>query len=197
MANTVPEDEIVRNLNLGSVPDFQEAVEGTVFGVVKEWAEENIKLAREKLRKEGSASGRTEQSITTTFVDKGEEVQATINAPEHAKFIDRGVSGTVRSIPDSPFQFRTSRPNRKMAKAIEGWIRDSGITLPNNIPSYESFAYAIATSVKKKGIDAKLFISEPFGEQSIQELAKAVSKMLGKQLAVSFREITKNGNNST
>jgi hypothetical protein len=168
---------------------FTQAVADTWQGLVTAWANTSIDAAKKQLDdNKRTASGGLKQSIaprTRVFVG-GMVVE--IEAADYAKFVDKGVDG-LEVKHGSPYSFRTPFAGRKMADEIREWIPAKGAMLPEGFRSYESFAYAIATNVKKKGIKPTPFISDTFNDESLRALKTALEKKMGQELNVTFKQL--------
>lgn len=190
----VSEGDIVKGLTFGKSKTFEEATEGILFPIVKRWTELNIDAAREFLEKEGrAASNVTGQELEADFKFNSDTIFATVKGPLHAKFLDKGVSG-VEKKRDTEFKFKTTYPNQNMAESIQSWVTSKGLFREAN--DFESLSYAIATNVKKKGIEKSEFITKTFSEDSLTELAKAVTQALGANFTAAFKFQT-SGSNDT
>lgn len=192
----VQEGEIIKGINFGQPKSFEKVTESLLFPIVKRWTELNIDAARELLTKENhSASHQTAQELKPNYKFTGDNVDVTLMAPKHAPYLDKGVSGVVNKR-SSEFSFKTIKPNRRMAMSVKDWVTARGYTLPQGIPTYDSFAYAISTNIKKRGIERTGFISDTFSDESVNELAKAVTKALGISFSATFKYLTRGSNNS-
>jgi hypothetical protein len=80
---------------------------------------------------------------------------------DYVNFRNEGVSGTENQR-DTPYKFRTNRPNKEMALSIQEWMRNKGYATLDL-----SYAYAKATLIKKHGFDGIHFIEEAFSEQNL------------------------------
>jgi hypothetical protein len=186
----VNEADILSGLKVGqSKGSFAQAANDTWQGVVAAWVGVSIDAAKKQLDdNKRTASGGLKQSIaprTRVFVG-GMVVE--IEAADYAKFIDKGVDG-LEVKHGSPYSFKTPYAGRKMADEIRQWIPAKGAMLPEGFRSYESFSYAIATSVKKKGIKPTPFISDTFNDESLRSLKSALEKKMGQELNVTFKQL--------
>lgn len=88
-------------------------------------------------------------------------------------FIDQGVDGTQHKTPNgSPYSFRNEGVSPSMQYGIFNWMRAKRIRIRDlgtgrfakgkiTDKSYESLAYVIARSVKRKGINQTYFMTNP------------------------------------
>lgn len=117
-----------------------------------------------------------------------------LGMPDHYDFIDKGVKGVER-IPvrtgQSPYQFRTIRPNAKMVQELLPWMRsraivprnEAGKRINHNIGKrLTGLAYAIATSIKKHGIEAVPFYSTVVNDARIQRLSDEFLERYGEDV---------------
>jgi len=158
---------------------------------------ENLATMRDSQNHNRYASGDTARDIgaynkvgVTVHPDK---ILIELGMPEHYDFIDKGVKGVER-VPvrtgSSPYQFRNIRPNRKMVNALLPWMRARGIVPRNSAGKrinsninqrLTSLAYAIATGLKKKGIEAVPFYSEVVNDARIKMLEDRFLELYGEE----------------
>lgn len=135
------------------------------------------------------ASGNLRQSIIPTdqaYLD-GDVLTVNIQAPNYWKFVNYGVNGTEKSWsapawgtqPPSDVSFHTS---------IMNWVRNKGITAPEQFSSYESFAWAIMTNLRKYGQQPKPFYSDVVNEQLYSYLSDQISTLIGRAISVQITE---------
>lgn len=183
----VNEAEILKNLKLGKPRTFQEAANNSINEVITAWLTASIEQSKEILESEGrNATGATGASLRPNITTSGRDMLVQVVADDNAKFLDQGVNG-LQNNRGSIYSFRSARPSRNMAKAIQDWIPAKGYSLPQGFKSFEQFSYAIATNVKKRGIEATGFISDVFNDESIDELAKAINEVLKEQFTIVFK----------
>lgn len=125
-------------------------------------------------RKRIDASGNLRNSLRTSEVESIDgNLTIGILMDYYGKFVDKGVSGTQFQTPKpSPFSFKSEGVSAEMQYSIFQWMRTKRIRLRDvsgkfkkgkiTEKSYESLAYVIARSVKRKGINQTHFITNPF-----------------------------------
>lgn len=139
------------------------------LGVSKPWKQNDGSTRVKKI----DTSGELWKSLQATPIDDADgKLSISILMEYYGKFIDQGVSGTRYGTPEpSPFKFRNDGVGPDMKKGIFDWIRAKNMRLRDletgkfkkGTPAqYNSLAYVIARSVKRKGINQTYFITTPF-----------------------------------
>ena len=80
---------------------------------------------------------------------------------DYWEFQDSGVSGTEQKY-NTPFSYKTKKPP---AKVFEMWAKQKGIRprgKNGKFTTFQSFGFAVANSVFKKGIKPTKFFTKPF-----------------------------------
>jgi len=98
----------------------------------------------------------------------------------YSTFQDQGVSGTQRKY-KTPFSYKSKKPP---ASVFISWAKQKGIKprgKNGRFTSYESFGFAVANSVFRKGIKPKNFITRPF-EKAFKDLPDALIEAYGLEL---------------
>ena len=106
-----------------------------------------------------------------------------IQADDYYKFIDEGVDGTQQS-QGSQYKFKTDTPSPDHVKNIQQWIPKRNLFLPPEIPTFNSFAYAIATAVKRRGIAPKHITDKTMTDEALQQITDDINTLTG--LMVNF-----------
>jgi len=108
-----------------------------------------------------------------------------IKAPPHLDWQSKGISGTERKIPGSPYSFSGSKKSVNLT-AIKQWIASRGIVFEG--VSEDSTAFLIGRSIYRNGIDAK-----NLWEGEVAKLASDAGLAIAEGLAESIgnRDITK------
>jgi hypothetical protein len=183
----VNEADILNQLNLGVSKD---PITDAVLIALESVNEDAIKLARELIKSQSkSQSGTSAQSIIAMPISQnGSSFSFTIEGDVALLFIDAGVNGLEQSH-GSDYKFKTPYGSKAMAESIREWIPNSGYPLPPQFDSYESFSWAIAAGVKKRGLKPKPFIEESFGEDFAIQLEFALSVAMGEAVSIKFRTI--------
>ena len=139
------------------------------LSVSKAWKQNDGSTRVKKI----DSSGNLFKSIQLTPLDEADgKLSIGILMDYYGKFIDQGVSGTRYGTPEpSPFKFRNDGVSPDMQKGIFDWIRAKNMRLRDletgkfkkGTPAqYNSLAYVIARSVKRKGINQTYFMTTPF-----------------------------------
>jgi len=115
------------------------------------------RLRTEMERRKVMGSGNLMQSIT--FYERGSEFGILMS--KYYKYIDRGVSGTMRAEPNSPHKYTTKKPP---VKAFMNWLPFKGER------PILGRAFAIRENVFKYGIRGRHFIDAAFDDKFIDEL---------------------------
>ena len=148
-------------------------------------------------RKRIDASGNLRNSLRISEIENvNGEFTIGILMDYYGKFVDKGVSGTQYQTPEeSPYSFKSEGVSAEMQYSIFQWmrtkrlrLRDAGQFKKGGITSksYESLAYVIARSVKRKGINQTHFITNPFNLMDAQlpeKLQEALSLDIENYLA--------------
>ena len=155
------------------------------------------------VRKRIDASGNLRNSLKVSpLMEKNGELTIGILMDYYGAFIDKGVSGTRHSTPEaSPYSFKSEGVGIDMQHSIFEWMRTKNIRLRDvggqfkkgkiTEKSYESLAYVIARSVKRKGINQTHFITNPFNlttKQLPELLQEALTLDIEKYL-ISLKEV--------
>jgi hypothetical protein len=173
----------------------------SVSAIVMDWMNKRIEVAKEILQQTHSATGSLAKP--TLDIKLGDDkVIANLLTEYYWDFINSGVAGvggvnkttgeifgTVKTVPNLEGvmqKFKTPFGNRNMAQALMGqgkdvtgggaWIDSKGLGAQNR----ESLAYAIATNVKKRGIEANEYINIAFSPESIQSLEDLIFEEIEK-----------------
>jgi hypothetical protein len=143
------------------------------LGVTKPWLQNDGKTRSKKI----DTTGKLWKSLKVTELTESDGVfSCSFEMEDYGKFIDQGVSGTRYKTPKpSPFSFKNEGVGVGMQYAIFEWMRAKRIRLRDlntgrfkkgkiTSKSYESLAYVIARSVKRKGINQTFFFTKPLDE---------------------------------
>ena len=137
---------------------------------LKSYGKYIVRQARGILKKRGkNVTGKLSKSLRYEIVEtkKGYDIQ--FLASKYASFVNKGVSGTEgrRTYIDqdgkrkvSPFKFKNQPPS----SVIEGWIKNRGIQgrdRKGRFITRKSLAFLIARGIKRKGIPAASFYTQP------------------------------------
>lgn len=183
----INEAEILSTLNVGISKD---PITDAVIIALSSVNESAIQKARDLIiERSKSKSGTSASTLALLPISQNKNVYGFEIVGDDILFLlDKGVSGTERKY-DTPLYFKSSFPNEKMASAIRNWVPKTGFTLPQGFKSYDSWSYAIAAGVKKRGIEPKKFIDESFGSEFVELLKDALSFALGKAVEIKFDQL--------
>jgi hypothetical protein len=137
-------------------------------------------------------------------------------AAEYYDYVNKGVRGYVSGSPNSRYKFNSPYPSKKMALSILKWTkkltirekydanvnktkfgkkRASVTKMVDEAKSKKKLAYAIASSIKKKGIKKSRFFDDALDFTFGQEFVNGLAKIYGKQIGIVIKS-TFNGNNN-
>jgi hypothetical protein len=142
--------------------------------------------------------------VSKDIVTNGTKMELDIELKSYYKFLDRGVKGTEGGAGE--FSFKNNHPSKKMRKSIGEWIRRRGMrsrgyakkyrpygqvetkdTSTGSTDPQDSMIWAMATSIKKKGIKPTKFFSN-----AIAKGRRETKKILGDALRIDIIESIKN-----
>ena len=199
------------------------ATRSTVDKYMLESAKAFIDRAKDNIRKKNLiASGDLESQLTfetevgtdTYILYIGYPAEST--AAKYYDYVNKGVRGYTSGSPNSIYTFKSPFPNRKMAASIFSWanrlrIRDkyeaeaiktkfgkkrARITkMISEAENKKKLAYAISSSIKKKGIKRSLFFDNAKDFAFGRDFVNGLSKIMGKEVSLVIKSAT-NGNNS-
>lgn len=116
---------------------------------------------------------------------KGSEVTVGIKADFYWKFVNYGVNGTETQY-GAPSWGAQPAQDVSFHQSILNWIPTTGSTLPDGFASYDSWAWAIQTNIKKHGQKPRPFYTDVVNEQLVDYLAKPISELLGKAITINI-----------
>jgi len=185
---------------------LQAALDGVVMkaranlAVTKSWTQNDGSVRRKRIE----TTGKLWKSLQVSEVkDEGNFLSVTISMEDYGAFIDQGVSGTRHKTPTpSPFSFKNDGVSAGMQYSIFEWMRKKGVRMRDlgtgkfkkgkmTEKSYESLAYVIARSVKRKGINQTFFLTKPL-DATIDTLDVILADALMKDLEEYLKEQEKN-----
>ena len=129
-----------------------------------------------------SATGGLKQSIVAVPVGN---LQVQIQADEYYKFIDQGVNG-IETKRGSDFSFKYRIPSLSHVQAIKEWIPSRSLSLPPTIPNFDSFAFAIASSITREGIKARNITSGVLTDKFFRSVEESLLEATGLILSFTF-----------
>jgi len=167
-----------------------------------------INTARINMDKPGNvATGGTASSMKAKNIQvNGNKLSQDIEIVSTYKFLDQGVKGILSG--QGKYSFKTNKPSKKMAAAILKWAHNRGIrgkvkytpvskTEGKNVSlrkkiakvgNYKSFAYAVATNIKKHGIKPTKFFTN-----AVRDTEKMAKKTFADAFKLDIIQTIKNG----
>lgn len=175
-----------------------------IEAVLFDFAQNYISEAQNNLERSASVAIGTLSSIKQKIKFAGNVYTLSVSLADYYDFINKGVSGIENKFP-SPYSFKTIYPSRAMVESIKQWLahgklKSSSRTIKKygtygklekknlSISNLNSTAYAVATSVKKKGIKPTYFLDKAF-TKTYPQLKKDLAKALKKDFEVVVRQI--------
>jgi len=195
--------------NLGSTDGGDKVQLSATAQVLVDMAGVLISEAQSNLNKAGAeATGELESSIKARDIDvNGSVMGIDIELLDRYKFTDEGVNGVEQS-QGSQFSFKTIRPNIGMKNSIKKWLRIRGKRATKYKPisktetkdrkiaavrgkadSQEGLAWAVATSIKKKGIKKTKFFTN-----AVKETGRQFKDRLAQGFKIDIINSLKDGN---
>ena len=106
-----------------------------------------------------------------------------IKAPPHLDFQSKGVSGTKKQVPNSPYKFSGSKKAINL-DAVRLWVKQRGIVWEGM--TEDQVVFLIAKSIYEQGIEAK-----NLWEKEVEKLRKDIGDQIAEQIANSFSNTIK------
>jgi hypothetical protein len=176
---------------LGKAADELKTVGKSPLGeVARLFAKEAVDQMKTEVPK---GNGSLAASLTFEFEQSEGKILIKFLADDYWDFVNSGVdgtnqsSGTITNQFGDTYQFRTPNPSPSMVEAFGGganygkngeqgnmqnWMASKGLIAENG--DYNSLAFAIAKSVKQKGIKSTPFMNNALSENKIQEFEQAL-----------------------
>ena len=142
----------------------------SIENYLKSYGKYIVRQARGILKQRGKDdTGKLSKSLKFKITQDKEGYEIKFLASKYAAFVNKGVSGTKgrRTYIDadgkrkqSPFKFKKQPPS----SVIEGWVKRKGIKgrdKKGRFITRKSLSFLIARSIKKKGIPAASFYTQP------------------------------------
>tara|TARA_R110002110_G_scaffold311546_1_gene525080 strand:- start:1859 stop:2395 length:537 start_codon:yes stop_codon:yes gene_type:complete len=142
----------------------------SIENYLKSYGKYIVRQARGILNRRGkNVTGKLSKSLKYKVIKDNDGFDIKFLASKYAAFVNKGVSGTQgrRTYIDkdgkrktSPFRFKKQPPS----SVIEGWIGNKGIKgrdRKGRFITRKSLAFVIARSIKRKGIPAASFYTQP------------------------------------
>lgn len=187
----VNESAILESLNLGSSREILKSSPGSPLSqLLLQAAQDTVEKLKVALkdRDVNTSSQTLSQSAAVTEVSvNGSEVSIGVSMDFYWKFVNYGVNGTELnrgapnwgSVPSSEKTFHQS---------ILEWIPKRGLMLPPSFQSYDSFAFAIMTNIRKFGVEARPFFTDVVNERLLEALQGPIEGVLRQAVTISIVE---------
>jgi len=164
---------------------------------LEEWSNGRLEFARVELEK--NKIGRTSM-LAQSLRDNGIMVtpggfKLEIVANDYYQFVDQGVKGlNNQKFNTGKFAFKTRFVSRAMINSIRDWIPRKGLiktikpgAIKTPTEEADAAAFAIAYSIKQKGLKGTLFWSNTFNEKSYQALTALIENKLGGEFRATIK----------
>jgi hypothetical protein len=179
------ESEILAQLNLGSAQAILDNSNASPLGqLLVSLADDVIKdlKAALKARDINTSSLGLSQSIVPSNVNvNGSEVSVNISMDFYWKYVNYGVNGTEVNH-GAPTHGKAPAATKSFKDSILEWIPKRGVTLPQQFQTYDQFAYAIMTNVRKKGQAPRPFFDDVINDVLTQRLKEPIEKVMGRAI---------------
>ena len=142
---------------------------------LKKTGEKVTKDLREYIEQNASNTGALASSIV--YLPTG-KLSFELKADFYYKFVDQGVNGLNGNM-GSEYSFKLPYVTSKHARAIHEW---KGIPYPE--------AYAVAMSIKKRGIKGKHITEKVITDDVLERIGKDLAAVTGLNFAISFEKNT-------
>ena len=122
-------------------------------------------------------------------------VDFVLSLPGYNIYIEHGVKGvhdTPEGAENSPFQYKHLGASSDMISSIKSWTRRKGLGATNTRKKLKdttndpktAMAFAIATSVKKRGLSPKKVMQNTLTDTRLQNLADALAAKVGETVRI-------------
>ena len=131
-------------------------------------------------------------------------VDFSLSLPGYTIYVEHGVRGTENTpagTDDSPFEYKHLHPSKEMINNLRQWASSKGITpkpresklkktntrkrLKEALPNPETqLAFAMAKSIKKRGLSPKKILEKTLTNERLQALADDISVRLKQEATV-------------
>ena len=163
---------------------MEKSLTEAVADIVLSWTDELIQDMRTDLdRQVKSKRNNLAQSISPSLIVTRNGVSMELSLADYYDFVDKGVNG-MQGNQGSIYSYKTARPSKKHAQAIAEWITDAGIDFKgrgsdNYAKARLNAAYAMATSIKKKGLKPKPFFDKNINQARVEDLSQRILDATG------------------
>jgi len=163
---------------------MEKSLTEAVAEIVEQWTKELIEDMRADL--DGQVKSKRKQlsqGIDPILRTTRSGVSMDLELPNYYDFVDKGVNG-VQGNQGSIYSYKTARPSRKHAQAIAEWITDAVVEFKGRgSDNWEkarlNAAYAMATSIKKKGLKPKPFFDKNINQARVEDLSQRILDATG------------------
>lgn len=163
---------------------MEKSLTEAVADIVLSWTDELIQDMRTDLdRQVKSKRNNLAQSISPSLIVTRNGVSMELSLADYYDFVDKGVNG-MQGNQGSIYSYKTARPSKKHAQAIAEWITDAGIDFKgrgsdNYAKARLNAGYAMATSIKKKGLKPKPFFDKNINQARVEDLSQRILDATG------------------
>lgn len=183
------EEEIINSLNLGSSIEVLNNTPGSPLSkLLQELLNDIIEKLRQALIDRNINTSRRELSQSmqpTQVVYNGTTVGISLEMEYYWKFINYGVNGT--EVNHGAPSYGSLPPAEKSFKdSIMEWIPARSVQLPPQFKTYDSFAFAIMTNVRKRGKAPRPFFEDVINDQTAEYLREPIERLLGKAIEIAI-----------
>lgn len=170
---------------------MEQTINDILASTLKEWSEERLANAKTILERYGiGRRAQLPQSLTFTDKANGNVISVDIFAPDYYTFVDEGVKGLKNEKPNTGrYSFKTPFVSKRMVAGIRDWIPRKGIVKrgQGGSKTADYLAYAIARSVKQKGLRKTSFWSDTFNQQGFDKLGEMIGERLGDNYTIEIK----------
>jgi len=135
-------------------------------------------------------------------------------------FVNKGVKGYKSGSPNSKYSFKADRPNpnKDMVFNIAKWLRRNASlgrredsrtlitatqrkrktlsTMVDENKRFKSFAFAVAKSIKQKGLEKSGYFDDAIKYSFGADFSKTISKLIGRDIQLTVKSIAQDVNNN-
>jgi hypothetical protein len=184
------EADILSKLNLGTSKAVIQGQPNSPLGELLQGLAQDVTdmLTKSLDGYDVNASRNLRQSIKPTkVIQDGNTVVVPIEADFYWKFVNFGVNGS--EVNHGAPAWGTQEPQSvSFHQAIIEWIPTTGTTLPEQFSSYDSWAWAIQSSIVKNGKKARPFFTDVVNEKLVEYLREPISTLLGRSIEIAIAE---------
>jgi len=163
---------------------MEKSLTEAVADIVLEWTDELIQDMRRDLDSQvKSQRKQLSQGIDPILRTTRSGVSMDVELPFYYDFVDKGVNG-MQGNQGSIYSYKHARASKKHAEAIAEWIAFAGIDFKgrgsdNWAKARLNAGYAMATSIKKKGLKPKPFFDKNINQARVEDLSQRILDATG------------------